>query len=794
MDISYKWLQQFVNLDVNPKDFVHKMCMTGTETTGYSCHADKIKNVVVGQIVKIEKHPDADKLLVCSVNIGQSENIQIVTAAQNVSEGDLVPVALHKSMLYDGAKITKGKLRGVESQGMFCSVAELGLTIHDYPGAIEDGILILQEGKLGEDICKTLSLDDIVFEVDISTNRPDCLSVIGVARESAVTFGLPFKTETPKINNFSNDKIEDYLSVTVEAKDLCPRYTARIVKNVKIGPSPLWMVERLRSSGVRSINNIVDITNYVMLEYGQPMHAFDYSFVDGKEIIVRNAKDGEIMKTLDSEERVLTPEMLVIADNKKPIAVAGVMGGENSEIKDDTTSVVFESANFFGVSVRRTAKALGMRTESSSRFEKGLDPTLTELALDRACQLVEMLGAGEIVSGVIDVDNSDKSQVTVTLEKDWINKYISANLSEEEMIDILISLGFAVEDNIIYVPSFRRDIENKYDISEEIARIYGYDNIPPASFNSDVSGGGYSEKQKFDRKLNELLRAVGLSEILTYTFVSPKVFDKLRIPADSSLRDVLKIKNPLGEDTSVMRTTTLHSMMEVLSRNYNNRNSEAYLYEIGKVYIKNADETKLPEENEIITIGFYDNTEKSDFFTIKGMVQETLKGLNIKEAEYIPCKNNPSYHPGRAAYIKIDDKIVGLLGQIHPKAAENYEIDKSVYCAEISLEAIYSSQAAAKQFKPLPKHPAATRDLALICKNEVYNADIEKEIKSAGGKLLESVKLFDVYTGSQVGEGHKSLAYSLTFRKEDGTLSDSEADKIIENILSALEKIDIKIR
>ena len=794
MDISYKWLQQFVNLDVNPKDFVHKMCMTGTETTGYSCHADKIKNVVVGQIVKIEKHPDADKLLVCSVNIGQSENIQIVTAAQNVSEGDLVPVALHKSMLYDGTKITKGKLRGVESQGMFCSVAELGLTIHDYPGAIEDGILILQEGKLGEDICKTLSLDDIVFEVDISTNRPDCLSVIGVARESAVTFGLPFKTETPIINNFSNDKIEDYLSVTVEAKDLCPRYTARIVKNVKIGPSPLWMVERLRSSGVRSINNIVDITNYVMLEYGQPMHAFDYSFVDGKEIIVRNAKDGEIMKTLDSEERVLTPEMLVIADNKKPIAVAGVMGGENSEIKDDTTSVVFESANFFGVSVRRTAKALGMRTESSSRFEKGLDPDLTEIALDRACQLVEMLGAGEIVSGVIDVDNSDKSQVTVALEKDWINKYISANLSEEEMIDILISLGFAVEDNIIYVPSFRRDIENKYDISEEIARIYGYDNIPPASFNSDVSGGGYSEKQKFDRKLNELLRAVGLSEILTYTFVSPKVFDKLRIPADSSLRDVLKIKNPLGEDTSVMRTTTLHSMMEVLSRNYNNRNSEAYLYEIGKVYIKNADETKLPEENEIITIGFYDNTEKSDFFTLKGMVQETLKGLNIKEAEYIPCKNNPSYHLGRAAYIKIDDKIVGLLGQIHPKAAENYEIDKSVYCAEISLEAIYSSQAAAKQFKPLPKHPAATRDLALICKNEVYNADIEKEIKSAGGKLLESVKLFDVYTGSQVGEGNKSLAYSLTFRKEDGTLSDSEADKIIENILSALEKIDIKIR
>ena len=794
MDISYKWLRQYTPLTAEPGEYMRKMCMTGNEVTGYANHADRIHNVVVGKVLSVRKHPDADKLSVNSVDVGSGEPIQIVTAATNVFEGALVPVALHNSCLYDGTKITRGKLRGEVSNGMFCSVAELGLTTHDYPGSIEDGILILHEGTPGDDICQVLGLDDTVFTVDVVTNRPDCLSVIGIARESAATFGLPFQVEKPEIASFAPEKASDFLTVSVEAPDLCPRYRARVVKNVKIGPSPKWMIEQLRSCGVRSINNIVDITNYVMLEYGQPMHAFDYACVDGGSIIVRRAASGEVMKTLDGQERKLTEEMLVIADDKKPVAVAGVMGGENSEIKDTTSMVVFESANFFGASVRKTSKALGMRTDASARYEKNLDPNLVVDALDRACQLVEELGAGEILSGVVEVDHSDHSVRTIPLEKDWINSYINASLSEQEMTGILESLGFSVENGVVTVPSFRSDVETKYDLSEEIAKFYGYDNIPSASFKSDISGGGYTEEQKFERELGEALRGVGLSEILTYTFVSPRIYDKLRVPADSPLRNALKISNPLGEDTSVMRTTTLSSMLEVLSRNYNNRNPEAYLYEIGKIYLKNADEAKLPEERKIVTLGFYDYDGKADFFTLKGMAEEVFASLNLKEAEYRPCSDHPSYHPGRTAEIWIDREKIGILGQIHPAVAEAFGLSGEVYCAEISYPLLYASRAAEHVYKPLPKYPAATRDLALLCSEDVYSGEIEKVIRKAGGKNLESVSLFDVYTGRQVKEGYKSLAYALSFRRDDSTMSDEETDRLIENILAALEENGVQIR
>lgn len=794
MDISYKWLKQYTPLTAEPAEYMRKMCMTGNEVTGYSCHADRIKNVVVGKILSVSRHPGADKLLINSVDVGKEEPIQIITAAQNVFEGALVPVALHNSYLYDGTKITKGKLRGEVSNGMFCSVAELGLTIHDYPGAIEDGILILHSGNPGEDICKVLGLDDIVFTVDVVTNRPDCLSVIGTARESAVTFGLPFSVQKPEIKSFAEEKASEYLSLEVQAPDLCPRYRARVVKNVKIAPSPDWMVERLRGCGVRSINNIVDITNYVMLEYGQPMHAFDYACVDGGKIIVRRAENGESMNTLDGQRRNLSDDMLVIADSKKPIAVAGVMGGENSEITDRTAMVVFESANFFGASVRKTSKALGMRTDASARYEKNLDPNLTVDALERACQLVEMLGAGEVLSGVVEVDHSDKSVHTIPLDWEWINSYINTALTEKEMADILIALGFSVENGLVTVPSFRSDVENKYDLSEEIAKFYGYDNIPSASFKSDISGGGYTDEQKFERSLGEALRGVGLSEILTYTFTSPKVYDKLQIPENSSLREYLKISNPLGEDTSVMRTTTLSSMLEVLSRNYNNRNPQAYLYEIGKIYLKNEDPAKLPEERKIVTIGFYDYDGRSDFFTLKGMIEEVFETLNIRPAEYKACTDNPSYHPGRTAEILVDGKKIGLLGQIHPTVCQAFGISGDVYCAEICYPCLYASRGEERSYRPLPKYPASTRDLALLCKNEVYSGEVEKIIRRAGGKYLESVSLFDVYTGRQVQPGYKSLAYALSFRREDSTMSDDETDSLISDILSALEESGIEIR
>lgn len=793
MDISYKWLKEFANVSAGSKEFMHRMNMSGTEIKGFRSLSDGLSNIAVGKILKIEKHPDADKLVVCQVDVGDKGTIQIVTAATNVFEGAVVPVALHKSVVAGGHKIEKGKLRGVESSGMFCSVEELGITEHDYPDAIKDGILILKEGNPGDSIFTTLGMDDVIFEADVATNRPDCLSVKGIAREAAATFGVPFVERKPELKNTVKEDVSKYLKVTVNAPDLCPRYTARVVKNVRIAPSPLWLVEKLRNSGIRSINNIVDITNYVMMEYGQPMHAFDYSCVKGGEIIVRRAGDSRTVKTLDGEERELNPEMLVIADAEKPIAVAGVMGGENSEITDKTETVVFESANFFGPSIRRTAKAVGMRTDASARYEKGLDPLMTREALDRACELVEMLDAGDVVDEVIDVDFSDKTQKKIHLDVDWINTYINTSLSRREMEKILESLCFEIKLHDVIVPSFRSDIETKYDLSEEVARIYGYDNIKPESFKSEASGGGYTDEQKFVIKLNESLRAAGLSEIFTYTFIGPKSFDKIRVPENDARRNYLKISNPLGEDTSIMRTTTLPSMLEILSKNYNNRNPEAYLYELGKVFEKTSDET-LPNEKTVVTVGFYDNSEASDFFTLKGMIESVAAAMNIKNVSYVPCADNASYHPGRCAYLLSDGEKIGVFGEIHPTVAANYEIDKKVYCAELSLEKLYASVGEEKKYKPVPKHPASTRDLGLLCKDEVYNADIVNIIKTAGGKHLESVKLFDIYTGKQVAPGYKSLAYSLVFRKEDGTFADAEIDAFVSKILAALAEKGITLR
>lgn len=793
MDISYKWLKEFANVSAGSKEFMHRMNMSGTEIKGFRSLSDGLSNIAVGKILKIEKHPDADKLVVCQVDVGDKGTIQIVTAAKNVFEGAVVPVALHNSVVAGGHKIEKGKLRGVESSGMFCSVEELGITEHDYPDAIKDGILILKEGNPGDSIFKTLGMDDVIFEADVATNRPDCLSVKGIAREAAATFGVPFVERKPVLKNTVKEDISKYLKVTVKAPDLCPRYTARVVKNVRIAPSPLWLVEKLRNSGIRSINNIVDITNCVMMEYGQPMHAFDYACVKGGEIIVRRAGDSRTVKTLDGEERELNPEMLVIADAEKPIAVAGVMGGENSEITDKTETVVFESANFFGPSIRRTAKAVGMRTDASARYEKGLDPLMTREALDRACELVEMLDAGDVVDEVIDVDFSDKTQKKIHLDVDWINTYINTSLSRREMEKILESLCFEIKLHDVIVPSFRSDIETKYDLSEEIARIYGYDNIRSESFRSEASGGGYTDEQKFVIKLNESLRAAGLSEIFTYTFIGPKAFDKIRVPEKDERRNYLKISNPLGEDTSIMRTTTLPSMLEILSKNYNNRNSEAFLYELGKVFEKTSDET-LPNEKTVVTVGFYDNSEASDFFTLKGMVESVAAAMNIKNVSYVPCTDNASYHPGRCAYLLSDGEKIGVFGEIHPTVAANYEIDKKVYCAELSLEKLCASVGEEKKYKPVPKHPASTRDLGLLCKDEVYNADIVNIIKTAGGKHLESVKLFDIYTGKQVAPGYKSLAYSLVFRKEDGTFADTEIDAFVSKILAALAEKGITLR
>lgn len=783
MKLSRKWLDEFVRIDADNKTFSEDMTLSGSKVEGFECPGEEIKNVVVGRVEEIVRHENSDHMWVCQVNVGD-ETIQIVTGAQNVKKGDLVPVAKDDSYLPGGVHITKGALRGVESCGMLCSLKELGLTVNDFPYAIADGIFIIEEDcKPGDDIKPIVGYDDTVVEFEITPNRPDCLSVIGLAREAAVTYGKKAKFHEPVVRGGS-DNINDHLKVEIKDAELCPRYTARMIKNIKIEPSPKWMRERLRASGVRPINNIVDITNYVMLEYGQPMHAFDYACLEGGTIIVRKAEEGEIMNTLDSTPRALTGEMLVIADSKKPVGLAGVMGGENSEITENTQYAVFESANFNGTSIRRTAAKLGMRTDASARFEKGLDIQATVTAVERACELVEMLGAGEVVDGIIDIQAKPYEVKTVKLEPEKVNALLGTDVSEDEMRRILTELGFELKNDDIYVPSWRSDIEHYSDIAEEVARFYGYNKIPVTLMRGDTTLGGYDEKQILERELGALCRNCGYNEIITYSFISPSYYDKIRLPADSPLRDSMKILNPLGEDTSIMRTTILPSMLEILTRNYNFRNKSAKLYEIGRVYFKKPD--GLADEPKMLSIGAYG--AGMDFFKLKGAVETVLRGVRIPDAKYVAEKNDPSYHPGRCAKIYSGDTLLGIMGQIHPLVGDNYGVDTEMYVAVLSFDAIFNSMKEEASFTALPKFPTVSRDIAVVCNKEITIDALTECIKNAGGEILKGVALFDIYTGVHIPEGKKSCAFSLSLRADDRTLTDAESDAEVAAVLKALEE------
>ena len=897
MQLSRKWLNEFVELPIDKYDdrtFAEAMTVSGSKVEVTEDLSSKIKNVRVGCILSIEKHPNSDHMLVTKIDVGGEEPVQICTGAWNVHVGDLVPAALHNSLLPNGAKITRGKLRGVESDGMLCSLKELGLTTHDYPygeikaaailgdyhptnpdapsiapdiahgdkifgtvvaaevtnveeygvnlwrveldggsrigqticdcqnlhigdmvaydnatgkictladlharqeefpHCIPDGIFVLHEDcKPGDDVGALIGMDDHVVEFEITPNRPDCLCVIGLAREAAVTFGKKLQLHEPVVEAKAGGDINELAKIFIDEPELCPRYTARMVKNVKIAPSPEWMRERIRNAGMRPINNIVDITNYVMLEYGQPMHAFDFACVGNNEIHVRCAREGETIRTLDGTERKLTPSMLCICDTDKPVAVAGVMGGENSEIIGDTAMVLFESANFNGPSVRRTATALGMRTDASSRFEKGLDIKNTYAAVERACELVEMLGAGEVVEGVIDVVPRPLNATTVKLEPEKINALLGTDINESTMRKILVDLGFTLEGDTIFMPSWRGDVEHYSDIAEEVARFYGYNEIPTRFTGAISTCGGFNPTQLTERAVGQALRSLGLDEIITYSFISPSYYDKIRMPSDSPLRDSLRILNPLGEDTSIMRTTVLPSMLEILTRNYNFRNKSAALYEIGKIYLKRED--GLADEPKIVSMGAYG--AGVSFFTVKGWVEELLQALNTPKAKYVAEHDNASYHPGRCAKVYVGEEYIGVFGQIHPEVAKNYGVDAELYCAELSFEALCRVKGGIPVYKPLPKFPSVTRDIAVVCSADITVGELTDCILASGGQYLKDCTLFDVYTGHHIAEGMKSVAFSLTMRADDQTLTDDHADETVRNVLDALrEKYGAVIR
>lgn len=794
MDLSRRWLLDYVDVnDIDEKTFADDMTLSGSKVESWSTEGEELKNIVVGQILSLERHPDSDHMWICSVDAGDDAPIQIVTGAQNLKVGDYVPAALHNSVVHGGHKITKGKLRGVESCGMLCSLGELGLTVHDFPYAIEDGIFVLGDDcdrTPGMDIKEAIGLNDTVTEFEITPNRPDCLSVVGLAREAAVTFGRKLTVPTNEYKTACGDVKELLHSVTIDAPDKCYRYAGAVVKNVRVKPSPKWIRERLRASGVRPINNIVDITNFVMLEYGQPMHAFDLRYLDGGRVIVRNAAEGESITTLDGIERRLSPEMLVIADENKPVAVAGVMGGEFSGIMDDTNTIVFESACFYGPSIRKTAKKLGMRTEASGRFEKGLDPDGCLMSLKRALQLVEELDAGDIVDGVVDVYPNPKQQTVIDFCPDWVNNFIGINVSADEQKKILTDLEFEVKDGKIYVPSFRSDVEHKADISEEIARFYGFDKIAVRELQG-AADGGLDDFQKFEKLIVSRCIALGLSEIVTYSFISPKAYDKIALPSDSALRKCVVISNPLGEDTGVMRTSMIPSMMDTLSRNYNNRNLSAFLFENGKVYIPNG-EDELPDENRTLSIGMYG--DGIDFFTLKGKAEALFAAAGVVGYDVEPVTDNPTFHPGRTARFTVENEEVALLGEIHPDVAENYSIGTKVYVASISVDKLFKYQHTKRVYKPSPRFPALTRDLAVVCDRITPVLLLEKLIAKAVGKTLEHISLFDVYQGEQIEKGKKSVAFSLRLRAADKTMTDAEADEAMNKAIKALDAVGAELR
>ena len=796
MNLSMKWLSDYIKTDMPIKEFCHRMTMTGSKVEAYETEGTEISNVVAGKILSVTPHENSDHLVVCQVDVGEASPVQIVTGASNVHEGDWVPAALNGSTLPGGVKIKKGKLRGVESYGMLCSLGELGLTLHDFPYAIEDGIFILKEEcTAGQDIKEVLGFNDTSVEFEITSNRPDCFSVIGLAREVHATFGEPLNIKEPTFKGNSED-VNKYLSVNVHNKTLCPRYIGGIVKNVKIETSPIWLRERLRASGVRPINNLVDITNFVMLEYGQPMHAFDLRYVKDSQINVRNAQNGEKIMTLDEVERELSEEMLVIADSEKPIAVAGVMGGEFSGIMDDTTTVVFESANFANDSIRKTSKKLGMRTDASSRYEKGINPENTLPAIKRAFELVEMLGAGEVVGSVIDCNNSTSVKSVVDFDQEWINGLLGTDISEKEMIGCLESLNFTVSGGKVTAPDYRTDIAFKADIAEEIARIYGYDKIESTSVRG-VAQGHFTTLQKFERLVKSSMTALGCYEINSFAFISPKYFDKILLPADSKLRKTITITNPLGEDTSVMRTTALPSMIEVISKNYNNRNASAKLFELGKEYIP-SENGELPEENLILSIGMYG--EDTDFYTLKGTVDEMLANIGIYDCDYERAADSKDFdeksamHPGRSAVIIKDGVELGIIGELHPVVLADYDIDIRAYAAVLSFNKMFEKSATEKVYKALPKFPATSRDLSLICNDDIPVAHLEKAIKKSVGSILETITLFDVYKGKQIEEGKKSVSFSITMRSSESTLTDEQTDAAMKRVLKALSEAGAELR
>lgn len=805
MNTSLSWIKAYVpDLDVTAQEYTDAMTLSGTKVEGYEVLDADLDKIVIGQIDKIEKHPDADKLIICQVNVG-SESVQIVTGAHNVNEGDKVPVVLdggrvaggHEpgSRVAGGIKIKKGKLRGVESCGMMCSIEELGSNRDMYPEAPEEGIYIFPEDtEVGASAIEALGLNDVVFEYEITSNRVDCFSVVGIAREAAATFGKEF--QPPVVTKTGNaEDVNDYIKVTVKDSDLCPRYCARVVKNIKIGPSPKWMQRRLASVGIRPINNLVDITNYVMEEYGQPMHAYDLDTIADREIIVRKAAKGEKFTTLDGQEREMDESVLMICDGEKSIGIAGIMGGENSMITDDVQTMLFEAACFDGTNIRKSSKKIGLRTDASGKFEKGLDPNNAQAAIDRACQLVEELGAGEVVGGMVDVYGKKKELVRVPFDQDEINSLLGTNISKEEMIGYFkkIDLEYDEETNEVIAPTFRHDLFRMADLAEEVARFYGYDNIPTTLPKGEATTGKLSFKLRVEEVARDIAEFCGFSQGMTYSFESPKVFDKLMIPADSPLRQTVEIMNPLGEDYSIMRTTSLNGMLTSLATNYNRRNKNVRLYELGNVYIPKAlPLTELPEERMQFTLGMYGD---GDFFSMKGVVEEFFEkvGLHKKET-YDPNAGKPYLHPGRQANIIYDGKVVGYLGELHPDVADAYGIGTRAYVAVIDMPEIVERASFDRKYTGIARFPAVTRDISMVMPKDILVGQVEEVIEKKGGVYLESYALFDLYEGAQIKEGYKSVAYSIVFRAKDKTLEDSEVSESMDRILKALEGMGIELR
>lgn len=790
MNIPMSWLKAYVDVTAPIHDFVEDITLTGSKVESVTTMCGDLKNIVTGHIKAIEKHPNADKLVVCQIDVGSGKDLTIVTGAKNVKVGDYVPVALDNSVIAGGKEIHTGSLRGVNSEGMLCSVEELGCDRHDFPEAPEHGIYIFPEPvALGVDITEALDLTDDVVEFEITSNRPDCFSILGIARETAATYDKPFHYPEIAVKENAGGNVADLVSVSIENTELCPRYVARAVKNVKIAPSPRWLRKRLRAAGVRPVNNIVDITNYVMLEMGQPMHAFDIETIKDRKIIIRNANDGEKITTLDGVERTLDSSMLVIADPEKAVAVAGVMGGENSKISEQAEVILFESANFNGPNVRITAKKIGLRTDASSKFEKGLDPNLALEAVNRAAQLVEELGIGEVVKGVVDCYPNKRESWKLSYSPAWINKFLGTNISEQEMQKIFEKIELEVDpiNHVVTVPTFRPDLEAQADLAEEIARFYGYDKIEPTLATGTPTVGKKTYAQNITTLVKNTMIAEGLCEAMTYSFESPKVFDKLLIPANDKLRQTVTISNPLGEDFSVMRTLPFNGILNALATNYNRRNESAGLFEVARIYLPKAlPVTELPDEIPTLTIGMYGNM---NFYDLKGIAEHTMNVLGIGEkAEYTTENTLPFMHPGRTAKVTIAGEMVGYLGEVHPTVAKNYGIGTKAYLAVFYMEALIKHASLVNVYQPLPKFPAITRDIAMLVKEDVTVKQIADEIRKNGGAYLEEVKLFDVYQGEQIEAGYKSVAYSIAFRSAERTLAEADVADAMQAILDGLAK------